>query len=396
MDYWSLRGLLTDREPGGVEAFWNDMSQGLVEFAGSYAVSSHGNIAQTWIALGYSASTDVRRSAEDRVRTAVQATLDLKNPTNRRNPFYLDWRYFTGVIVLRDAEIGDGYLGWMELPTGNTLGEEIDCTKERRTGDAAGPREFQVIELPASQVNHGGLARAIGQSMGLSVTGDDRFTVMSDRADAYRFPEPRAPAVWGDVGPGLDSESLKQLGWLRDWELFKAEVPPRQQATSGTVLLNPLSTRSRRFRSPLFGSFVRVEVGPYSFECRTRAGWDQGIPTDLGAVVLARHEAAPTEPVLLTEGQIIRWGELREILGGGEVKIKSLSADGAVLEYLLDEGAGPIVAGGGTLHGGGTVLFTNDGRIVKIDPGDPYEKRVQAALDELEGIATRIERRGDS
>jgi hypothetical protein len=64
--------------------------------------------------------------------------------------------------------------------------------------------------------------------------------------------------------------------------------------------------------------------------------------------------------------------------------------DGAVLEYLVDEGAGEIQAGGGTLRGGGTVIFTTDGRVIKIDPGDPYERAVAAVVNELEELADRI------
>ena len=361
------------------------MSQGAVHFAGGYTLSSRGDVEQEWILLNYSAATDAKRSAEERVRAAVTTALALKNPTNRKNPLYLDWRFFTGVIIARSAEVGDGYLGLLQLPTGNTLPEDIDCKKETRTGDAGGPRLFQVIELPASALTHSGISRAIGESLGLATETEDRFTVMSEREDAFRVNE---------SGPALSTDGLKSLGWLRDWELFRPEIASEQQSTRGTIRLLPLSARSAKvqFRR-ISTAYVRLEAGPYSFECRTREGWDSGLPADLDAVVLAR-ELAPSgaaKPIVLAQGQSLSWGSpLRRILGGGEVKVTSLSKAGAVLEYLVDEGAGEIEAGGGTLRAGGTVLFTSDGRIIKIDPGDPHERAAARLINELEELAERI------
>ena len=63
IDYWTLRHLLTESSPAGVESFWNDMSQGAVHFAGGYTLSSRGDIEQEWILLNYAKATDAKRSA---------------------------------------------------------------------------------------------------------------------------------------------------------------------------------------------------------------------------------------------------------------------------------------------------------------------------------------------
>jgi hypothetical protein len=391
--YQALADLLHSG-PGDVESFWNDMSHGAVQFAGGSTVSGRGNIELQWIPLSYSAATDAKRSAEERVGAAVTAALALKNPTRIKSPLYLDWRFFTGIIIARNQEIGDGYLGLLQLPTGNTLRHDIDCTKETKTGDAAGPRLFQVIELSVSALTHAGISRAIGESLGLPSEPEDRFTVMSERGDRFWFRDPQRPE-WGATGPSLSTDALKSLGWLRDWEVFVPEIPSGQRSTRGNLRLLPLNARGVKmpFQRVSTPSYVRLEVGPYGFECRTRERWDAGFPPELQAVVLARElePSGPVKPIALTQGQSIAWGSpLRRILGGGEVKVTSLSSSGAVLEYLIDEGATEIEAGGGTLRGGGTVLFTPDGRIIRIAPGDPYERAVAAAVRELEELAERI------
>ena len=92
----------------------------------------------------------------------------------------------------------------------------------------------------------------------------------------------------------------------------------------------------------------------------------------------------------LVQGQTLGWGgALREIEGGGEVRVTSLSHTGAELAYYLLEST-PLVAGGGKLGAGGTVLFTPDGRIVKIPPGDPFERRIAPIVEQVSSLFARI------
>ena len=113
-----------------------------------------------------------------RLESAVrwEEALALKNPTNSMTPFYLDWRYFTGIILLRNTALGMGWVGELSLPSGNALSKLPDCGKETATGSSAGPLAYRVIEIGADALNQAGLARAIGRSLGLG--SGDEFDLM--------------------------------------------------------------------------------------------------------------------------------------------------------------------------------------------------------------------------
>ena len=375
---------------GGIESFWNEMAAGAHFVAATWTVSAKGNLSRDWIDLGYTAQIDQARSPADRVRAAIDVVLALKNPTQTTAPLYLDWRGFTGIIVVRNEDVGDGYLGQLKLPTGNTLPYRVECDKEMKTGGAAGDRRFDVIELGSGALEHARIAREIGRSLGLAEAPDDRFTVMSIHPQPYSFDNPIPD--WGRTGPALDTDALATLGWLPDEQIRHVSVPQGQRLAGGSVLLVPWSVATHRSRwgtRHRLPPIVRLEIGPLSFECRTRDGWDRGFPPELQEVVLARRKDEDT-PTALVEGQSIGWGgALREISGGGEVRVTSLSADGAELQYYMLE-ATPLVAGGGKLGAGGTILFTPDGRIIRIPPGDPVEREIAPILDAVSALIARI------
>jgi hypothetical protein len=383
-------GRTDDPATKDVESFWNDMAGGGFHVAGGWVVSAGGNVSTDWIPLGYGSLQDETRPPGDRVRAAVHASLALKNPTRASAPLYLDWEAFTGIIVVRNEDVGSGFLGELQLPTGNTLPYRIDCRHETNTGSATGERLFQVIELGSGALSHAGIAREIGHSLGLSDRPDDPFTLMSTHPEAYRDVDPGHPN-WGKFGPELDTDGLTQLGWLPDSRVFRVTPPQGQRVTAGSVLLVPWAHARGAFaggewRAP---SFARIEAGPYSFECRSRDGWDSGLPADLPAVVVARNmTGGPPTPKV--EGQSVSWGgELRAITGGGEIRVRSLSPAGAEVDYYVAEKR-VIVAGGGSLAGGGTFLITPDGRIIRIPPGDPFERQVAPGIDRLSTVFKRI------
>jgi hypothetical protein len=372
----------------GVEAYWNELAAGAFDVGGSWVVSAGGNISDDWVALGYTAQQDETRNPIERVRAAVQAALRLPNPTNPSAPLYLDWRAFTGILISRDEDLGAGYLGELMLPTGNTLPYRVDCRYETKTGGAAGERRFQVIELGSKSLNHAGVCRAIARSLGLEERPDDPYTLMSP--GAFRFTDPLRPA-WGDIGPALDTDSLNQLGWLPEEQIFAA-TPRQGEHSAGTVTLVPWPVTSGQFarhreRRPR-PRYVRLEAGSYSFEFRRRSGWDSGLPA--GSMVVAR--TAGESPTALLEGQSVDWGgDLRAITGGGDVSVTSLSPTEAQLAYHVDQER-VIVGGGGSLGGGGTILITPDGRITRIPPGDPPERQIRPVVDAVSALLDRIQR----
>ena len=383
----TLSELLSD-----VEAFWSDTARGHHYFTAGSVITPYGDTKppfeggrarDAWIALPYDAATDRARPAQERVRQAVHAALRLRNPTNTkiRAPLYLDWRSFTGIIVLRSApDIGDGYLGELELPTGNTLADPIDCPVETRVGDAAGERMFQVIELASSQLTQAGVAVAVGESLGLERPPDDPFTLMSARADARRYVDPRV----GPSGPAVDTSALRQLGWLEDSEIHRMSPPAGATTSGGRVHLVAVSNRGN--------GAVCAEGGPYRFECRVPTGADVGLP---GPLVLARETANGAAPRVLRAGDQLSWSSgALGLADSGHARVVSLTTDGAVLDYASGV-SGPVQAGGGRLYGGATVLVGPDGTILPIPPGDPLERQATQAIDQLQRVADAIEQRTD-
>jgi hypothetical protein len=107
------------------------------------------------------------------------------------------------------------------------------------------------------------------------------------------------------------------------------------------------------------------------------------------AVVLARSITDQT-PKPKFAGETISWGgELRAIHGGGDIEVTSLSSAGAMLRYSIVEKR-VIEAGGGSLIGGGTILVTPDGRIIRIPPGDPLERQIGRELGGIAAVVQRI------
>jgi hypothetical protein len=146
---------------------------------------------------------------------------------------------------------------------------------------------------------------------------------------------------------------------------------------AGSITLSPLYDENAGRQG-----VVRAELAAYSFELRATSGWDRGIS---GPVVLA-YDGRPRQPQLLYQGDEVTWGSsIPQLSGGGRVTVTSLSNSSAMLAYWA-VGKPLIVAGGGHLTAGGTILIGPDGSITHIPPGDPWGGEIQAHLEALEHI----------
>jgi hypothetical protein len=374
----------------GVEPFWEQLGWDAFHVAGGFVVSAQGDKGDAWIPLTTPSTVEAGLTSLRRVQDAVQVALGLNNPVSRPSgpvtPLYLDWRWFTGIIVIHNARIGAGYIGETGFWTGNTPSTLPDCPNTTTTGSAGGLASYKVIELGSDSLSQAAIAQAIGNSLGLPRGGQDRFDLMCDLQGTHRYlaPDDNGPikASWGFCGPCLSTDSLKRLDWLDSSRVFVAKVAQGRQWTSGSITLAPTLHKE-------YEGYRRAEMGPYALECRIAESWDGGM-SEPAAVLL--YEAGVVTRIL-KKGDGHSWGgSLYRLGGGGSFAVTALSPFGATIWYEVVE-PDPIVAGGGTLHGGGTILFTYDGRILRIPPGDPYEHVIANLLNELGNITKRIEER---
>jgi hypothetical protein len=366
----------------GVERFWTDMAAGAFSESGGRILTpdkdSGGSGSFT---LKDNLSSLGQLSASDRASAVVEAALSSPNPADTGKTLTMDWRWFTGLILVSVDGFGDGYAGTMAFDAGV-------FPHEARCETADNPRRldklsYELVELPMSGLTFARLAQEIAP--GFSVN-DDPYSGMGTDAVAKRYTPPAASApfgdaAWGPVGPSVSTSELSRRGWLPDNSVHTVVphggggMPP---PTVGSVSLSPVfSEKAGR------AGVVRAEIGPYAFELRADSGWDRGLG---GPIVLAYGiDATP-----LSAGQQLSWGgPIPEITGGGRVEVTALSNDSATLAYWIMERP-IIVAGGGVLHGGGTVLFGADGRIHRIPPGDPAQARASQLIESLEKIRREL------
>jgi hypothetical protein len=363
------------------ERFWDEMAAGAFSFGGSYVLSSslsadgNGHIELPW-----ELPKDWELAAPDRVRKSVDAALSMIDPSGGEHPhrFFQDWRWFTGIIVLRDKGGGAGFLGQMPLPSG---------VRPTGLGSAAGdmgvrldPLPYDVIELSYDELDQRRLAQEIGRSVGVGLAPRDSYTVMAQGGTKHAYTAPASGSTFGDVawgamGPSVDAGALSGRGWLGGAEI---DVKPRSggklaKYASGSVTLSPLCRAGARRAGTL-----RALIGPYAFELRVPSGWDSGLSAP---VVLASQVGLPARA--LTTTGTVSWGSgMPELGGGGHVTVDELDGNHAKLSYFVSERS-LIVLGGGVLHGGGTILIGTDGVITRIPPGDPYEHRFTELFREI-------------
>ena len=368
--------------PLGVEEFWTVAANGAYFVAGADQVVSHDPDGWIWIPGGSTADQSDGLAA--RTARAVKATLALKGTTGNHTPLYLDYRNFTGLLVVRNVPLPEIGISRQLLPSGNALPMLIDCPNEKRTGIAAGDLTYDVIEVGTNHLTHAHIAAAIGQSLGLSPSETDPYDVMGPGSYSSVIP---THAAYGSAGPRPSTETLKALSWLPASRIAQPEGTIGAPIGAGYVTLGALRTMATN------GLPVRAEIGPYSFELRTTNDaqyWDWGLPAEWA--VIARTEGAP--PTALGALGSVTWGSATAVIGGGFVKVLSIDTAGgvALLQFASHLGRRFIAGGEGDYNN----LYTYiNGRVTLVPKGDPWGGELVAALRALERAVERIARSED-
>lgn len=371
---------------GGAEKFWANM-EGAFSVAASYILSSAEDPnADDPVTVALSQAQLGSMSAHDRAAAVIDAALSVPDPKHPGGTMPMDWRWFTGIALLDGDGKGDGFMGHALFDSG-----VFPATKDCRTENQPrrlGSLDYAVIELAASSLTNARLAQEIALSLGFARTSNP-YDLMADDSVALRYSfDPSAPfgdAKWGPMGPALSTQSLKDHGWLEDWQIQTVATSSGPQPTrvTGSCLLKPVVRDGHRR-----DGVVRLEVGPYALELRAKSSWDSKL---VETVVVAYEEGS--DPVALGLGGSVSWGgPIPEIFGGGRVEVAFLSDAMAVLTYMAADR--PLIEeGGGTLRGGGTLLFGPDGSIIHIPPGDPFEERARELVGaEMRALVQKVER----
>lgn len=358
-----------------MEQFWTDMAGPAFWTAGTYVLTTDKDQGGNGcVAVPQTVAQLSALSADARVSAVVDAALATPYPLNPAETMGNDWRWCTGLILLSVDDLDRGYLGSQTLPSG-----VIDCT--------AGPRSrrfpslpFDMVEIGLTSLSQARLSRLVGYANGFA-----------DTTDGFSLMDPHTPLLftwqsgmtfgmdlWGDIGPSLTTNELKARGWLPDSSVRTVEAHTggmMSQPSAGAVTLSPVFKEGQGRQG-----IARLEIGPYAFEFRTPSGWDQGLAAPI--VVAFRDGDAK----VLDQGDRVSWGsDIPLLTGGGQVEVMSITSDAAMLGYWVV--ARPVIeAGGGVLHGNGTILFGTDGRIHRIPPGDPAERRAAELIRQIEDL----------
>jgi hypothetical protein len=359
----------------GMERFWTDMAGPAFWTTGTYVLTSDKDPGGNGcITVPQTIAQLAGLSGDARVSAVVDAALSTPYPLNPSETMGNDWRWCTGLILLSVDNLAQGYRGSQTLDSG-----VIDCTSG--PSHRFPPLPFDVIEIGLASLSQARLARYVGYASGLADVTNG--CSLMDRHTPWLFTCQSGMTfceeAWGAIGPSLTTNELKARGWLLDSSVrtVKAHTGGMvSQPTAGAVTLSPVFKEGRGREG-----VVRLEIGPYAFEFRTPSGWDQGLATP---IVLAFKD---NDAKLLKKGESVSWGSPIPLLtGGGQVEVMSISPDAATLGYW--EVARPVIeAGGGVLHGNGTILFGTDGRIHRIPPGDPAERRANTLIIEIEELS---------
>lgn len=198
----------------------------------------------------------------------------------------------------------------------------------------------------------------------------DPWDIMSTAA----WPDWQQPdADYTSIGPGLNAQNMRFLKWLDD---------SRTWTTSGkfdiTVKLRPLHWLELQ-------GFIAAEVGPYLVEFRVPERWDAG--TEKACVLIHRFTdghsylmAADDGSISLTQGSVFT----RESIFEGRPRVEVIDINGETrtatvrLQYntpaqFIDVPNSPVgTLFGGITVGGGGLIITPDGRIIRVGPRSPF------------------------
>ncbi|MEO5831948.1 MAG: hypothetical protein ABIR83_01090 [Nakamurella sp.] len=379
------RGTLEDLVRGA-ELYWQDMAGAAFWTAGEYVLTPDDHAGKNgFVRVMINLAGLSQLSPAERAGLAMEAALSTWNPADPTRILPVDLRFFTGIALFSVDGLDAGYVGRMQLDSG-VLPKTSGC----ETADHPRRLEklpFEVLEVATGTVTLAHLARAMGRAAGFNPAVTPYSGMSEDDSFRYAAVPPSFGSVdWGPMGPALSSAELLERGWLRPGQVHRVDATAGGGGLStpvlGSVVLSPLVPQSGERNG-----VVRAEIGPFSFELRSSYRWDGGIS---GAPVVLAYATADA-PTLLHAGEQVTWGgRIPEITGGGRVQVTAMSPDAATLSYSI--ASRPVlVAGGGRLFGGGTVLFGADGHIHRLPPGDPYEKQAQDLFGQLEQIRERLD-----
>jgi hypothetical protein len=368
-----LDGLLDD-----VEGYWNDVSGGGSNIGGHYVLQP----ARPGI-LRYvipAAVDDVQnQTSAQRVQTIIERVRNDLSPMKSSTfpflplPRFLDWRWFTGIIVISDLPTTGGYLGSLRLSSGNlpksavTPGGGFNAVAQQPIGEGFGSLNFDVIEAGLDRATAAALNMAVGASLALQTATGDPYHLMNTDPDTLR--EATADK-WSPNGPFISTDQMDSLGWLAGRDLV-VQIPYEQNFTSGRATLVALTKRSEE------PGLLRVNLGPVRCECRYSEGLDAALPA--GTVVLVWDSSGV--PRALRQGESISWvgatlvngapaGLPLKVFGGGSLTVIAADSSGATIGYEAVAGMRLIEV---------PVPWEI---LMKVPPGDPWEKRFQNFVNE--------------
>ena len=361
-----------------VEGYWSDVSGGASNIGGHYVLQPARDGILRYVVSA--TADDVRnQTPAQRVQALIEVVRNDPSPLKSGTlpflplPRFLDWRWFTGIIVLSDLPATGGYLGRIRLPSGNLPKSAItpdggfNAVEQQPIGDGFGPLNFDVIEAGLDRATAAALNMAVGASLALQTTTGDPYHLMNTDPGTLRA----APTdKWGPNGPFISTDQMDSLGWLAERDLV-VQIPYEQSSTGGRATLVPLTKRSE------LPGWLRLNFGPVRCECRYREGLDDALPA--GTVVLVWDPSGV--PRALRQGESIGWVGATlidgaasalplKVFGGGSLTVLTADSSGATIGYQASAGMRLIDV---------PVPWEV---LMKIPPGDPWERQFQNFVNE--------------
>ena len=179
-----------------VEGYWSNVSGGGANIGGHYVLQpARPGILRYVVPMSPAdALAQTPSQRVQRIMEVVQRDLSpLKSGTFPFLPLprWLDWRWFTGIIVINDLPTSGGFIGTLRLPSGNlpksaTTTEGFNAVQQEPIGDGFGLLNFAVIEAGIDRATAASLNIAVGASLDLQATAGDPYHLMNGDAGTLR------------------------------------------------------------------------------------------------------------------------------------------------------------------------------------------------------------------
>lgn len=328
--------LFVNRNTGGLNDYWNDVSFGAINLDGSEVFD--------WKTIGQQRADYIaaRPTRSDKIRGAIEA-------------FGLNQAGYAGVVSIFNADVGDA---------------------GAQGGVLVGPGDVNVTFLAHETGHLFGLNHSFDQSdrkdADWSAPGEyfDDYDIMS-AMHVSSHTDPR----FNQSGPLLCTANQDLMGWLPAARVW---APPEHQSSVTVFDLVSLG-------HPEIPGYLAARAGGNYIEFRTDDGWDSGLsrPCILihalsgpNAVVIAQDRANYINE--WQPGQTLGPPELEMAINGGtRISILSFDISGKKARIRVQRQlAKPIVAGPATdvfgsvaVDGGGVIIV--GGKVVKVPPRSP-------------------------